>query len=190
MAAVLDGGSAAIGARKKRILILVVAYNAERTIEQVVARIPQSLLQYETEILIIDDCSPDQTFARARAAQKDNGHRFPLTVLYNPVSQGYGGNQKIGFQYAIENGFDLVALLHGDGQYAPECLPDLLQPLLTGEADAVLGSRMMAPFGAIRQGMPLYKFAGNRILSWLQNRLLHASLSEFHSGYRIYSVAA
>jgi glycosyltransferase involved in cell wall biosynthesis len=190
MTAVLDADTAATGARRKRILILVVAYNAERTIEKVVSRIPQSLRQYEAEILIIDDCSPDQTFARARAAQKNNGNRFPLTVLYNPVSQNYGGNQKIGFHYAIENGFDIVALIHGDGQYAPECLPDLLQPLLAGEADAVLGSRMMTRFGALREGMPLYKFAGNRILTWLQNRLLRSSLSEFHSGYRLYSVPA
>lgn len=174
---------------RRRILILVVAYNAEHTIEKVVARIPQSLLQYDTEILIIDDCSPDQTFARARQAQHaDSG--FPVTVLYNPVSQGYGGNQKIGFHYAIENGFDVVALLHGDGQYAPECLPGLLQPLLAGEADAVLGSRMMTRFGALKKGMPLYKFFGNRVLTGMQNRLLRASLSEFHSGYRLYSVAA
>ena len=188
MAAVPDGAST--GARNKRILIFVVAYNAEGTIEKVIARIPQSLLQCETEILIIDDCSPDRTFARARQAQKDAASGFPLTVLYNPVSQGYGGNQKIGFHYAIEHGFDIVALLHGDGQYAPECLPGLLQPLLAGEADAVLGSRMMTRFGALQQGMPLYKFAGNKILTWIQNRVLHASLSEFHSGYRLYSVAA
>ncbi len=189
MTAVGEGASAATGG-KKRILILVVAYNAERTIEKVVARIPASLLQSDTEILIIDDCSPDQTFARARAAQKSNAIRFPLTVLYNPVSQGYGGNQKIGFHYAIENGFDVVALIHGDGQYAPECLPDLLRPLLAGEADAVLGSRMMTRWGALKQGMPLYKFAGNKVLTWVQNRVLHSCLSEFHSGYRLYSVAA
>src|SRR5438105_4165205 len=178
------------GVRKKRILIFVVAYRAERTIEKVVARIPQSLLQYETEILVIDDGSPDQTFAKARAAQDNAESPFRLTVLYNPVSQGYGGNQKIGFHYAIENGFDVVALIHGDGQYAPESLPELLEPLLAGEADAVLGSRMMTRFGALKQGMSFYKFAGNRILTWVQNRVLHASLSEFHSGYRLYSVSA
>jgi glycosyltransferase involved in cell wall biosynthesis len=187
---VVPQASMQTGARKKRVLIFVVAYKAERTIERVVARIPESLLQYETEILVIDDGSPDQTFAKARAAQHNNGKPFRLTVLYNPVSQGYGGNQKIGFHYAIENGFDVVALIHGDGQYAPECLPGLLQPLLAGEADAVLGSRMMTRFGALKQGMPLYKFAGNKILTWIQNRVLHASLTEFHSGYRLYSVAA
>lgn len=187
MMPVPDGMGAQAAVRKKRILIFVVAYNAERTIEKVVSRIPASLSQYDTEILVIDDCSRDQTFSRARAAQT-NGSRLPLTVLYNPVSQGYGGNQKIGFHYAIENGFDAVALIHGDGQYAPECLPDLLEPLLDGEADAVLGSRMMTRFGALKEGMPVYKFLGNRVLTGVQNRLLYASLSEFHSGYRVYSV--
>jgi len=189
MTAVPNGAETAAPARNRRVLIFVVAYDAERTIEKVVSRIPASLAQYETEILVIDDCSRDQTFAKARAAQK-NGSPFPVTVLFNPVSQGYGGNQKIGFHYAIENGFDIVALIHGDGQYAPECLPDLLQPLLAGQADAVLGSRMMTRFGALKQGMPLYKFAGNKILTWMQNWVLHAALSEFHSGYRVYSVAA
>ena len=190
MTAVPNGVGTTTLAQRKRILILIVAYNAERTIEKVVARIPASLAQHETEILIIDDGSQDKTFARARSAQKGSCSPFPVTVLYNPISQGYGGNQKIGFHYAFEHGFDVVALLHGDGQYAPECLADLLQPVLTGEADAVLGSRMMTRFGALREGMPLYKFAGNRILTWLQNRMLRASLSEFHSGYRVYSAAA
>ena len=190
MTAVSNRAGMTTGTGKKRVLIFVVAYNAERTIAKVVARIPASLAQYHTEILVIDDGSRDQTFAEARTAQKTAGGSFPLTVLYNPVGQGYGGNQKIGFHYAIENGFDIVALLHGDGQYAPECLPDLLQPLLAGEADAVLGSRMMTRYAALKQGMPLYKFAGNKILTWIQNRVLHASLSEFHSGYRLYSVPA
>lgn len=186
----VPNGAATSPAGKKRVLIFVVAYDAERTIEKVVARIPASLVQHDTEILIIDDCSRDQTFARARAAQLNNGSGLPVTVLFNPVSQGYGGNQKIGFHYAIENGFDIVALIHGDGQYAPESLPELLQPLLDGQADAVLGSRMMTRFGALKDGMPLYKFAGNRLLTWIQNRVLHASLTEFHSGYRLYSVRA
>jgi 2-polyprenyl-3-methyl-5-hydroxy-6-metoxy-1,4-benzoquinol methylase len=108
----------------------------------------------------------------------------------NPVSQGYGGNQKIGFHYAIDRGFDFVALVHGNGQYAPECLPDLLKPIASGGADAVLGSRMIVKGEARRGGMPLYKLAGNRVLTAIQNRLLHARLSEFHSGYRVYSTAA
>jgi glycosyltransferase involved in cell wall biosynthesis len=175
---------------KKRLLIFIVAYNAERTIQKVLQRIPATLAKYDCEILIIDDSSSDRTFEKASAFESEFGCRFPITTLFNPVNQGYGGNQKIGFQYAIRNGFEMVALVHGDGQYAPECLPDLVQPLAAGEADAVFGSRMISPGAALRGGMPLYKFVGNRILSTIQNRLLRSSLSEFHSGYRLYSVAA
>lgn len=170
-----------------RVLIFIVAYNAERTIQSVVQRIPGSLKQYHTEILIIDDSSKDKTFHQARELRDCP---FPLTVLFNPVNQGYGGNQKIGFHYAVEKGFDIVALVHGDGQYAPERLPDLLQPLIDGDADAVFGSRMTTRGDALRGGMPLYKYVGNKILTYVQNRLLRSHLSEFHSGYRLYSVEA
>jgi len=176
--------------RKPRVLIFIVAYNAETTIEDVLGRIPAELQRYDTEILIIDDASQDETFERGEAARRAAGLPFKLTVLFNPVNQGYGGNQKIGFHYAIEKGFDHVALVHGDGQYAPECLPDLLQPLIEGEADAVFGSRMLSAGAARAGGMPLYKYLGNRILTGYQNRMLGADLSEFHSGYRLYSVDA
>ena len=176
--------------RNWRVLIFVVAYNAERTIQEVIRRIPSSLNLYDTEVLIIDDSSGDQTFDQAHDLELAGESPFPLTVLHNPVNQGYGGNQKIGFHYAIENGFDIVALVHGDGQYKPECLPDLLEPLTDGDADAVFGSRMMTRFAALKGGMPLYKYVGNRILTGIQNWLLKSSLTEFHSGYRLYSVAA
>ena len=101
---------------------------------------------------------------------RDSRHR--ITVLYNPENQGYGGNQKLGYQYAIRHGFDVVVLLHGDGQYAPEAIPTLLAPMLDGAADAVMGSRMLVPGVARQGGMPLYKFVGNKILTFLQNRLL------------------
>jgi glycosyltransferase involved in cell wall biosynthesis len=175
---------------KKRVLIFIVAYNAERTIQQVIQRIPPSLETYETAILVIDDSSPDRTFQHAQEYVETGQAAFPLTVLYNPVNQGYGGNQKIGFEYAIRNSFDIVALVHGDGQYAPECLPDLLQPLFQEEADAVFGSRMIARFAALKGGMPFYKCVGNRILTGIQNGVLATSLSEFHYGYRLYSVNA
>jgi glycosyltransferase involved in cell wall biosynthesis len=115
---------------------------------------------------------------------------FPLGVLFNPINQGYGGNQKIGYHYALKNNFDFVALLHGDGQYAPEVLPELLKPLAQGAADAVFGSRMLIRGVALKGGMPRYKFVGNKILTWCQNRLLRTAFSEFHSGYRVYSTAA
>jgi glycosyltransferase involved in cell wall biosynthesis len=173
---------------RPRLLILIVAYNAETTIERVLHRIPSPLLgDFDVEVLVIDDGSTDRTFDRGEDVRRAAALPFALTVLVNPVNQGYGGNQKIGFHYAIEHGFDVVALVHGDGQYAPECLPDLIAPLAAGEADAVFGSRMLHPGEARRGGMPLYKYVGNRILTAIQNRLLRARLSEFHSGYRLYS---
>ena len=117
----------------KRLLIFVVAYNAEATIEKVLTRIPRSLHTHEVEVLIIDDSSQDTTFATGLRYQQQNTN-FKLTVLRSPENQGYGGNQKLGYRYAIDNGFDLVALVHGDGQYAPEKLPDLIEPLLRDEA--------------------------------------------------------
>jgi glycosyltransferase involved in cell wall biosynthesis len=115
---------------------------------------------------------------------------FKVSVLYNPVNQGYGGNQKTGYHYAIEKDFDFVALLHGDGQYAPEVLGQLVEPLRRGEVDAVFGSRMLVPRDALKGGMPPYKYIGNRILTAVQNKLLGTRLSEFHSGYRVYAVSA
>jgi glycosyltransferase involved in cell wall biosynthesis len=168
-----------------------VAYNAEKTIESVLQRVPAELGDlYDVEVLVIDDASHDETFERGDAARRAAAIPFTLHVLFNSVNQGYGGNQKIGFHFAIERGFDFVALVHGDGQYAPECLPQLVRPLADGVADAVFGSRMLEPGAARRGGMPAYKYVGNKILTWWENRMLGASLSEFHSGYRIYSVEA
>jgi glycosyltransferase involved in cell wall biosynthesis len=177
--------------RRPRLLAFIVAYQAEATIEQVLRRIPAGLdAMAEVEILVIDDASTDRTFALAEAMGQADGLPFPLHVRANPANRGYGGNQKIGFRFAIERGFDVVALIHGDGQYAPELLPTLVQPLLDGAADVVMGSRIMTPGGARKGGMPLYKLVGNRVLTALQNRLLGARLSEYHSGYRLYSIAA
>src|ERR1043166_7505569 len=137
--------------RDKRLLIFVVAYNAETTIEKVLRRIPRSLHREDIEVLVIDDSSADSTFARSVRYQQRNSE-FKLTVLRSPENQGYGGNQKLGYRYAIENNFDFVALIHGDGQYAPEKLPALLAPLLHGTADAVLGSAVPCRRGASKAG--------------------------------------
>jgi glycosyltransferase involved in cell wall biosynthesis len=173
----------------KRLLVFIVAYNAETTIEKVLSRIPQSLHTEAVEVLIIDDSSRDETFRNGIRYQQ-NHSAFKITVLRTPENQGYGGNQKLGYRYAIDNGFDIVALVHGDGQYAPEKLPALLGPLLRGEADAVFGSRMIDKAAARAGGMPFYKWIGNQILTSIQNRMLNTELSEFHSGYRLYSTAA
>ena len=112
----------------KRLLIFIVAYNAETTIEKVLGRIPASLHKEDVEVLIIDDSSKDNTFLNSLRFQ-ERSSAFKITILRTPENQGYGGNQKLGYRYAIDNGFDIVALVHGDGQYAPEKLPDLVGPL-------------------------------------------------------------
>jgi glycosyltransferase involved in cell wall biosynthesis len=176
---------------KLKALIFIVAYNAERTILGVLAGIPKTLsVDYDVEILIIDDGSRDATAEIAQRSVDQHGHIYPITVLRNPINQGYGGNQKIGYRYAILHGFDVVVLLHGDGQYAPEKIPELLLPFRRNAAlGAVFGSRMLTKSAALKGGMPLYKFVGNQVLTWLQNKLLGSNLSEFHTGYRVYSTA-
>ena len=173
----------------QRILIFVVAYNAETTIQKVLDRIPKELKRPGVEVLVIDDSSRDDTFGQGVRWQQQNGG-LKLTVLRTTENQGYGGNQKLGYRYAIDHEFDIVALVHGDGQYAPEELPNLLRPIERGEADAVFGSRMLVPGAARDGGMPFYKRIGNKILTRFQNRILRTDLSEFHSGYRIYSTRA
>jgi glycosyltransferase involved in cell wall biosynthesis len=177
-------------APKRRLLIFVIAYRAERTLTWVLSRIPSEIFQdLDCEILVVDDASTDRTFEIGHE-WKEAHPEIVVTVLRNDYNQGYGGNQKVGYTYAIENGFDFVAMVHGDGQYAPEELPRLMQPLKSGAADVVLGSRMMARGAALKGGMPLYKYVGNRILSKVQNYLLQARLTEYHSGYRLFAVAA
>jgi glycosyltransferase involved in cell wall biosynthesis len=172
----------------KKLLIFIVAYNAENKIISVLQRIPHTLSElYDVTILIIDDCSKDNTASVAQEYLVDD-YWCDAMVLRNPSNQGYGGNQKLGYRYAIDNGFDVVALLHGDGQYAPECLPVLLQPFSEDSSTgAVFGSRMLNKRDALKGGMPIYKFIGNQILTRMQNALIGSNLSEFHTGYRIYS---
>ena len=165
--------------------ILVVAYNAETTLVDVLERIPAELRRDVAEVLVQDDHSTDDTFAVA-ASYLERCTDLPLTVLRHPANLGYGGNQKAGYEYAIRHGWDVVVLLHGDGQYAPEVMDHLIRPIVDGEADAVFGSRMMTRGEARRGGMPLYKYVGNRILTTAQNGLTGAQLSEWHSGYRAY----
>jgi glycosyltransferase involved in cell wall biosynthesis len=174
--------------RKKRIGILVVAYNAASTLAKVLDRIPVELRPDIEEVIVSDDHSQDSTYLVGLGYQQVSD--LPITLIRQPANLGYGGNQKAGYKVAIEHGLDIVVMLHGDGQYAPESLPDILAPLITGEADAVFGSRIMVKGAARKGGMPLYKYVGNRILSRFENAALGTDLSEFHSGYRAYSVAA
>lgn len=174
-----------------RLLIFIVAYNASKHIENVLDRIPAGIWDKsfaDCDVLVIDDCSPDNTFEVAQAYAKHTGRA--IEIQRNQTNQGYGGNQKIGYQYAIDNGYDAVVLLHGDGQYDPAMIPLLAAPVLEKKADVVIGSRMMDKKSARHGGMPLYKFIGNIVLTTVQNWMLGVRLAEFHSGYRVYSTTA
>jgi len=176
-------------ARPKRIGIFVVAYNAVNNLDRTLDRIPQSVWDKVEEVFLFDDCSTDNTFYAA-IGYKHVKQLEKLSVHRNAQSLRYGGNQKAGYQYAIARGFDLVVLLHADGQYAPETLESLLEPLEDGSADAVIGSRMARGGDPLAGGMPLYKFLGNKILTRIENLLTGMTLSDFHSGYRLYSCEA
>ncbi|MCS6771599.1 MAG: bifunctional glycosyltransferase/class I SAM-dependent methyltransferase [Kiritimatiellae bacterium] len=170
-----------------RIGIFVIAYNAERHIAKTLSRIPADLWKAIDVVYVIDDCSTDDT-TRVALGFKPPIDPQKFVVLRNRVNQRYGGNQKLGYQYAIDRGLDVVVMLHADGQYAPEVLPQLLEPIIRDEADVVLGSRMIHRADARKGGMPLYKFVGNIVLTKIENALSGMRLSEFHSGYRAYRV--
>lgn len=177
-----------------RIGILVVAYNASTTLRSVLARIDPAFRARIAAVLVSDDHSADDTYRVGLEVQREEEQREELglrvVVVRQPRNLGYGGNQKFGYRWAVEEGLDAVVLLHGDGQYAPELLADIVGPLERDEADVVMGSRMMVPGAARQGGMPLYKYVGNRILTRFQNAVSGLHLSEWHSGYRAFSVAA
>jgi glycosyltransferase involved in cell wall biosynthesis len=175
--------------RRKKIAIFIVAFQAERFITSVLDRIPPELRDLFAEILVIDDSSSDQTFATARGAGEQLGFSN-VTVLRTPFNRGYGGNQKLGYLHALKQGYDYVILLHGDGQYAPEYLPQIVNALGEREPGGLIASRMINRRDALRGGMPLYKWVGNQVLTAIENRALGSDLSEFHSGYRAYKVDA
>ena len=174
----------------KRIGILIVAFNAVTTLAKVLKRITPNVWQNVEEVAVFDDASQDETYELA-AGMKLMRDLPKLHVLKHDKNLGYGGNQKAGYKYFMDKGFDMVVLLHGDGQYAPEILAHLYNPIVRGEAHAVFGSRMMKTYGGpLKGGMPLYKYVGNRILTIMENRALGLDLTEFHSGYRAYDLHA
>lgn len=173
----------------RRVLVFIVAYQAARHLGSVLDRIPARLLNApDVDILIIDDGSGDDG-AKIGAAWAESHAATNVSVLRNPANQGYGGNQKLGYRIAIDAGYDFVILLHGDGQYAPELLPQFIDTWRATTADVVLGSRMTDLRSARRGRMPLYKIVGNRVLTSFQNASTGRALSEYHSGYRGYATA-
>jgi glycosyltransferase involved in cell wall biosynthesis len=159
-----------------KIVVVMPAMNAARTLEVTFSEIPS---EWVDEVILVDDRSTDDTVELARS--------LPLQLIWHPHNVGYGGNQKTCYLEALQRGADVVVMLHPDGQYAPDLLPHLVQPILDGEADMVLGSRMAIRGAARKGGMPLYKIAANRFLTSIENRVLGTSLSEMHTGYRAYS---
>jgi glycosyltransferase involved in cell wall biosynthesis len=160
----------------KKIIVVMPARNAARTLETTVAGIP---LDWVDEIILVDDKSTDDTVAVARD--------LPIHVVWHPHNVGYGGNQKTCYLEALQRDADVVVMLHPDGQYEPALIPDMVAPILAGDADMVLGSRFAEPGMARASGMPIWKYVANRALTGIENRLLRTHLSELHTGYRAYS---
>ena len=169
-------------------LIFVVAYNAVKTISSVFDRLPKQVINNPNfHILVIDDCSLDATASTAAAHVRT--HKYGnVSILRNNRNMGYGGNQKLGYRYAIDHGYDLVVLLHGDGQYAPELVLEFVTRWNQSKPGVILGSRMINKAAARAGGMPMYKWIGNQILTRFQNRVVGSLLSEFHTGFRAYDV--
>jgi glycosyltransferase involved in cell wall biosynthesis len=164
------------GDAKARVVIVMPAYNAAKTLEETFRAIPAG---YYDEIVVVDDHSRDETADLAR--------RLNLKAIRHPHNVGYGGNQKTCYMEALRDGADIVIMLHPDGQYDPAIIPEMIQPIREGRADMVLGSRMMVPGGAARGGMPWWKRASNRFLTTVENIVLRRRFSECHTGYRAYS---
>jgi len=177
-----------VGVGGARVGVLVVAYNAASTLASVLDRLPATFRASVDHVLVCDDASQDATHLVALGYQTTTD--LPLTVIRHQKNLGYGGNQKEGYRWAIEHGLDVVVLLHGDGQYQPEVIETLVEPLVAGEHDAVFGSRMMIKGGARSGGMPMYKWVGNKILTRIENAAAGMQLTEWHSGYRAYRVDA
>jgi glycosyltransferase involved in cell wall biosynthesis len=164
------------GAAKPRVVIVMPAYNAARTLEDTFRKIPEG---FYDQVIVVDDHSRDDTTG---LAQKLN-----LKAIRHPHNVGYGGNQKTCYMEALRDGAEIVVMLHPDGQYDPAIIPEMVRPIQEGRADMVLGSRMMVPGGARRGGMPLWKRVANRFLTTLENLALGRAFSECHTGYRAYS---
>ena len=170
-----------------KIGILVVAYNAESTIKETISRIPKTFHNSIYEVLISDDKSIDSTTYVAN--QLKYNPDLPIKVVTQPLNLGYGGNQKFGYFWAIENNWDIVVLLHADGQYAPEFIEKIIDPIVKENCDVVFGSRMIDKKRALQGGMPMYKWIGNQVLTKIQNLLTNQTFSEWHSGYRAYRIS-
>lgn len=159
-----------------KVVVVMPALNAARTLERTVEAIP---LEWVDEIVLVDDASSDETVELARS--------LPVHVVWHPHNAGYGANQKTCYLEALQRDADAIVMLHPDGQYEPQLIGSLVEPILAGRADLVLGSRLALPGMARANGMPLWKYVVNRALTAVENRVMGTELSEAHTGYRAYS---
>ena len=159
----------------KKIVVVMPAYNAAQTLEKTVAEIPRGTVD---EVIVVDDGSADETVAIAR--------RLGLRTIVHPQNRGYGGNQKTCYRAALSIGADIVVMVHPDYQYSPRLVVSLAGLVASGHYDVALGSRILGG-GVVGAGMPVYKYIANRGLTFIQNLLMGAKLSEYHTGYRAFS---
>ncbi len=159
----------------KKIIVILPAYNAARTLERTYSEIPTNIVD---EVLLVDDASQDNTAELAR--------RLGIHTIVHEQNRGYGGNQKTCYRAALDNNADIVVMLHPDYQYTPFLITSLASMIAFGVYDVVLASRILGT-GALKGGMPLYKFLANRWLTFTENLLLGQNLSEYHTGYRAFS---
>jgi len=159
----------------KKVFVVMPAYNAARTLRQTCAELPREIVD---EVLVVDDHSSDTTVQLARELR--------LTTFVHHRNLGYGRNQKTCYREALRRGADIVVMLHADYQYSPRLVSAMASMIAFGEYDLVLGSRILGP-GALRAGMPLYKYVSNRLLTFYQNILFDHKISEYHTGFRAFS---
>jgi glycosyltransferase involved in cell wall biosynthesis len=159
-----------------KVIVVMPARQAASTLEHTYTAIPKDEVD---EVILVDDSSTDDTVRLAR--------ELPVHLVWHPHQSGYGANQKTCYLEALQRDADVVVMLHPDGQYEPELIPRLIEPIVAGEADLVLGSRLLLPGEALAAGMPRWKYVANRFLTAIENRVMGTSLSEAHTGYRAYS---
>lgn len=160
----------------KKVVVVLPAYNAAKTLPQTYNEIPFSIVD---EVILVDDNSPDDTVAVARSLGIAH-------VIKHNKNKGYGGNQKTCYNKALELGADIVVMLHPDYQYTPKLIESMCYLIANDVYPVVIGSRILGK-GALKGGMPLYKYVANRFLTFFQNLLMGQKLSEYHTGYRTYS---
>ena len=170
-------------------LIFLPCYNVEKKIEKVVNKIDIDIVKNKNiKFLFINDNSSDGTVDKITKVIKK--YKLYGSIINNKKNLGYGGVQKVAFNFAIKKNFKYVLMLHGDNQYPADKISNLLVELKTNKYDAVFGTRMHSIFSAYKGGMPIYKIIGNKFLTSLQNLILGTSMSEFHSGFRSYNVVS